>query len=136
MLYWGFYNFCIIIYYREHYLKDNMEVKNFFKYFCHQKPERTLKVRNHYFPVCARCTGIYLVMFVSLILFWNIQFRSILSIIGVILIVPMGIDGTTQLLGMRESNNKLRFLTGLIGGIGLVILAKSISFFIISFIRP
>ncbi len=113
-----------------------MEVKNFFKYFCHQKPERTLKVRNHYFPVCARCTGIYLVMFVSLILFWNIQFRSILSIIGVILIVPMGIDGTTQLLGMRESNNKLRFLTGLIGGIGLVILAKSISFFIISFIRP
>lgn len=49
-------------------------------------------------------------------------------IIGVILIVPMGFDGTTQLLGMRLSNNKLRLVTGLIGGVGLVILAKFLAF--------
>ena len=28
----------------------------------------------------------------------------------------MGIDGTTQLIGLRESFNELRFITGFIGG--------------------
>lgn len=114
-----------------------MEYKDFLKYFCHRKPERTFNYKGHYFPVCARCTGIYITMLIFLILTWEIKFNTIISaLIGIILILPMFLDGTTQLIGMRESNNKLRFITGLIGGIGLVILAKFISFFIISFIRP
>jgi uncharacterized membrane protein len=39
---------------------------------------------------------------------------------------PTFIDATTQLLGLRESNNKLRFTTGLIAGFGLLILVKGI----------
>jgi uncharacterized membrane protein len=107
-----------------------MKLDSFLKYFCHRKPERTFKVKGYYFPVCARCTGIYISMLVSLILLWNIQFNSISSaLIAIILIIPMGIDGTTQLLGMRLSNNKLRLITGLLGGVGLVILSRFLGFF-------
>jgi len=40
-------------------------------------------------------------------------------LVGVVLIVPAGIDGTTQMFGSRESNNKLRVITGLPLGIGI-----------------
>jgi uncharacterized membrane protein len=32
-------------------------------------------------------------------------------------LAPMAIDGLTQLLGLRQSNNILRFSTGLIAGL-------------------
>ena len=74
-------------------------------------------------------------MLIFLVLSWNIQFNNLfIAIMGIILIVPMGIDGFTQLLGMRLSNNKLRLITGLIGGVGLVILAKLLALFIASFL--
>ena len=40
------------------------------------------------------------------------------------ILIPVGIDGFTQLLGFRESNNNLRFITGFVGGIGLIIFMK------------
>jgi len=40
-------------------------------------------------------------------------------LIGIILIAPAGIDGTTQMFGKRESNNRLRVVTGLSLGIGI-----------------
>lgn len=100
--------------------------------FCHRLPERTFKIKGYYFPVCARCTGIYISMLIFLILSRNIQLNTIFSaLIGITLIVPMGIDGTTQLLGLRISNNKLRLITGLLGGVGLVILSR----FLVHFLR-
>jgi len=105
--------------------KGNMKINSFLSYFCHRRPERSFSYKGYYFPVCARCTGIYLSMMVFFILVWNISFNSMLSaIMGIILLIPMGIDGTTQFLNLRTSNNKLRLITGLIGGIGLIILAK------------
>ena len=38
--------------------------------------------------------------------------------------IPAAIDGFTQFLGLRESNNNLRFASGVIGGIGLIIFMK------------
>ncbi|WP_335645244.1 DUF2085 domain-containing protein [Methanobacterium subterraneum] len=33
----------------------------FFSQFTrHRIPERTFKIRGHYFPVCSRCTGVYM----------------------------------------------------------------------------
>ena len=40
-------------------------------------------------------------------------------LIGLLLITPAGIDGTTQMFGSRESNNKLRVVTGLFLGLGI-----------------
>lgn len=34
----------------------------------------------------------------------------------ILALIPMGIDGTTQLIGLRESFNELRFITGFLGG--------------------
>ena len=47
-------------------------------------------------------------------------------IISTILLIPAAIDGLTQLYGLRQSNNTLRFITGFIGGIGLIIFLKII----------
>jgi len=44
------------------------------------------------------------------------------------MILPTFIDGLTQYLVLRKSNNTVRFLTGLIGGIGLGILIASLRF--------
>jgi len=40
--------------------------------------------------------------------------------------VPVAIDGFTQYFGPRESTNTLRFITGFIGGVGLIIFFKII----------
>jgi len=104
-----------------------------FYFICHRIPERTFKIKKYYFPVCSRCTGIYIsgftyffiVMFVPII--YNIE----LIILAILLLVPTAIDGISQLLNKRESNNKLRFLTGLFTGLGLAILVKAIKFIVI-----
>ena len=38
--------------------------------------------------------------------------------------IPTAVDGFTQFLGLRKSNNNLRFISGVIGGIGLIIFMK------------
>ncbi|MDI9437749.1 MAG: DUF2085 domain-containing protein, partial [Euryarchaeota archaeon] len=43
---------------------------------------------------------------------------------------PTFIDGITQFFNLRESNNILRFFTGLLGGVGLAILIKAFKLFI------
>jgi len=48
------------------------------------------------------------------------------------MLIPTFMDGSTQLFGFRESNNLLRLITGLIGGIGLAILIKAFKYFILS----
>ena len=96
------------------------------KLLCHRMPERSFHYKNHQFPVCARCTGFYTGLLVFLIYncFFEINYSLSLFIISVILLIPAGIDGFTQLLNLRQSNNNLRFLTGFIGGIGLIIFMK------------
>ena len=94
---------------------------NIFKYFCHQIPERSFHYKNKQFPVCSRCTGviigatIYLIMF----LIFNIPYTFQYLLISFIIMVPLIIDGGTQYLQLRVSNNLLRFFTGLFFGIGL-----------------
>lgn len=88
--------------------------------FCHRNPDRTLKVRNKYFPVCARCMGIYVgVVFAFLIqhiikLDYNLNWLFI----SLFLMLPTAVDGITQSLKWRESRNSIRLTTGLIAGIG------------------
>lgn len=93
--------------------------------FCHRLPSRTLRFKGRYFPVCARCTGIYLgALFTLLLRYFPIltpskDLEKYLFFIPLILMIPTLVDGTTQLLRWRESNNFLRVVTGLLCGIGL-----------------
>ena len=96
------------------------------KILCHRIPERSFHYKNHQFPVCARCTGFYtgLIVFLIYNYFYPVEYTLSLFIASIILLIPAGVDGFTQLLKWRESNNNLRFVTGFIGGIGLIIFMK------------
>ena len=105
---------------------------NWTNLICHRKPERSFFFRGHQFPVCARCTGFYiaLVLYFIYTYYYYVDYNPLLLTIAVLLLLPAGIDGTTQLFELRESNNILRLITGLMGGLGLGIIVKAIKFFI------
>lgn len=91
-----------------------------FNIFCHRRPDRTFKFKGKYFPVCARCTGIYIGALFIFILhyFINLVYSLNLLFLSMILMFPTVIDGTAQLLKWRESRNDIRLVTGLLFGIG------------------
>lgn len=92
-----------------------------FRLLCHGRVERCLLLWNTPMPICSRCVGIYAGALASLGLFaatarrWN---REMPSMTVVILTVPLVIDGLSQAIGLRESTNGLRLLTGLLAGLG------------------
>jgi uncharacterized membrane protein len=77
---------------------------------CHQDPTRSFTVGKHKMPLCSRCTGILVGILLSLLLNKYIHLPLIVSIIFTL---PLIVDGFTQILRFRESNNALRFTTGL-----------------------
>jgi len=99
---------------------------NLTKYICHRMPERSFFIKGHQFPVCARCTGFYTGLVVYLIVnsFFKHNYDIYTLLIAIILMIPVAIDGITQYFGPRESTNTLRFATGFIGGVGLIIFLK------------
>jgi len=102
---------------------------------CHSRPDRSFCYKGRYFGLCARCTSMYLTGFVTMLLF---PIRSDLSTpissvaLGLLLITPTAIDGTTQLLGNRESTNLLRVITGILLGIGAVLFSEGVFFLVLS----
>ena len=75
------------------------------------------------FPVCARDVAIYFAMLLGLAILPLVQKIETEDWpnkwILVAAAVPIAIDGTTQLFGLRESDNALRLWTGFIIGIVL-----------------
>lgn len=88
--------------------------------FCHQLPQRSFFYKGKQFPVCARCTGIHLGYLSFPVFLFSIFNLSLW--LSILLVLPTLIDGLTQAFFNRESNNLLRFLTGLIAGIGAMAL--------------
>lgn len=91
---------------------------------CHQIPERSFFILNKQLPLCARCTGIYMGVFLGfLYLFFRKRWRGnkppsfkiLLSII--VCWIPIMLDGATSYIGLRETNNLIRFFTGFLFGI-------------------
>ncbi|MGD8717924.1 MAG: DUF2085 domain-containing protein [Candidatus Zixiibacteriota bacterium] len=106
-------------------------VLHFFGYaVCHCLPNRTLTLGGEYLPVCARCTGIYVgiaVTYVFLISRRGFRVNALpklpVAMAIVALLLPMAVDGVSSYLGLRETTNTLRFLTGLSAGSALPIFA-------------
>ncbi len=86
---------------------------------CHQIPERSFFYKGYQFPVCARCTGI-LIGYLIGILIWFFLPHSLA--IDIALCIPMAVDGITQYLGARTSTQWLRLSTGILGGIGIMLM--------------
>lgn len=94
---------------------------------CHQRPDRSFFMHGYQFPVCARCTGVFIGQILSIIFFPDICLSMKTYIF---LCIPMLFDWSTQYLGKRESTQPIRFLTGIAGGYALfsmeLMLAKKI----------
>lgn len=116
---------------------------------CHNKAERSWEVNGNQMPVCTRDLGIFLGVAIGGAIFrgrgynrWTVKdtvisifnekfldkiyakgWRNILFFgCALLAILPLGIDGFTQLLTSYESNNPLRIATGIPFGAGLGIL--------------
>jgi uncharacterized membrane protein len=84
---------------------------------CHQKESRSFHIIHNQQPLCARCTAIYigfaagalfLAFFRLEIKFWHF----------VVFLLPMAVDGGGQtILGLWESTNLSRLVTGLLAGV-------------------
>ncbi len=95
-------------------------IYSIFSWVCHQKDERCFHIYGEPLAVCARCTFIYLGVFLA---------SSIYPLLGspriprvrylIIAALPLVADAGTQLVGIRESTNLLRATTGLVFGMAL-----------------
>ncbi|PWW30183.1 putative membrane protein [Cytobacillus oceanisediminis] len=118
-------------------------IKEFFKDMlflkfmpCHRKPERSMHFRGRQFPICYRCMFI-LAGYTAIIpfAFYAEAFSSPAFIIGGILLnIPMLLDGFTQIKKWRVSNNLVRSLTGLLSGVGMSIIIISLAVNLVQFI--
>ena len=88
-------------------------------YLCHQKSERSIYINGNQMPFCSRCTAIWLgiVIGLGIMIFYSIELNNKFLIAVFLGILPLGIDGVGQLIGLWESTNIIRFLTGSITGI-------------------
>jgi uncharacterized membrane protein len=87
-----------------------------FALICHRKPERCFTIFGHESPLCSRCTGLGLGLFAFLVL--SLFHFSIPSIFGLMLMMPLILDGFSQLMRLRQSNNPLRLITGILFSVG------------------
>jgi len=84
---------------------------------CHQKDERSFHFGIRKFPLCARCTGIYVGFFIGMIIIWLFVLPPLLSLFLILLMV---VDGYAQLKTRYESTNTKRFITGFLFGVATV----------------
>ncbi len=90
--------------------------------FCHQIPTRSFWIFGSNIGVCSRDTGLYTSFLLTWLLLVIRYRRCFFWKLGILLIVPILLDGITQNLGLRMSTNYLRFSTGILGGAGVAIL--------------
>ncbi|AIJ05430.1 hypothetical protein JH146_0581 [Methanocaldococcus bathoardescens] len=87
---------------------------------CHQMPQRSYFIFEHKMAVCARCFGIYTGFLIGMFIYPFLKklndFKTPNKWYLIIALTPLVVDGTTQLIGLRESFNELRFVTGFIAG--------------------
>jgi uncharacterized membrane protein len=82
---------------------------------CHQKASRSLFINGNEMPYCSRDLGIFIGMMLGCALgLYIVLDLKVWYIIGGL--VPMGIDGVGQLVGLWESTNPVRLLTGALAG--------------------
>jgi uncharacterized membrane protein len=93
---------------------------------CHQKKERSYHLKDFYLPLCARCSGILIGIYLSILVFlFNFDVLWIL-----LLMLPLLIDGVIQRLSNYESKNLIRLFTGMLFAPGFVVLYGLINYYI------
>ena len=86
---------------------------------CHQMPERSFFYKGYQFPLFARCTGLVIGYLMGILIYF---LKIINWEIAILLCIPLVIDGGSQYLKWRMSNQRLRLITGILCGIGIMVL--------------
>ncbi len=90
--------------------------------FCAQTPSHSFYVSGYQVCLCARCLAIYSALLTGGLLLGVLRdYRRITALpwwAWIITLLPMALDGGTQLFGWRESTVVLRLLTGIVFGLG------------------
>ena len=84
---------------------------------CHRIPERCFKIKGEPMQMCARCLGASIGHIAALLLFIFDYLPNIFlsfSFMGIMLI-----DWSLQFFKIQYSTNPRRFITGILGGIGV-----------------
>jgi uncharacterized membrane protein len=84
--------------------------------YCHQRLDRSFTMNDNEMPFCARDVGIFLGLAAGMLLVMLLRPRFRL-VFFIALVVPILLDGGMQYLGPYESNNVLRIVTGVLGGV-------------------
>jgi uncharacterized membrane protein len=92
---------------------------SFLRNLCHQLPSRCIWIFGSNMGLCSRCFGIYSGLFLIGVIFSIKKIMKINWKIAALLIIPMLADSITQALGIKLSNNLLRFVSGSLAGIGV-----------------
>ena len=99
---------------------------------CHQREDRSFKIRGWQFPICSRCTGILVGQLLG-ILIYIFQFRIPIYISCIFLLIML-LDWYIQYKKISESTNIRRFITGTLAGIAQVAIFIEMIFIIWNFI--
>jgi uncharacterized membrane protein len=88
---------------------------------CHREESRCIKIGSHRSFLCARCTGLCVGLGASffLRLLRLAPFMYFPQWIGLLLGLPLMVDGSSQLLGIRESTNSIRLVSGFLFSLGI-----------------
>src|SRR5437879_4318985 len=89
-------------------------------YVCAQIPSHSFYIFGHQLGLCARNLSIYSSMFLGSLIFVLSKKRlpGIPWWLWILMILPMALDGITQMFGLRESTWVLRVITGTLFGLG------------------
>jgi len=89
---------------------------------CAQIPSHSFFILGHQLGLCARNLAIYSSMFLGGLVFvlGKKRLPGIPWWVWVLMMLPMALDGTTQMFGWRESTWALRVITGTLFGLGSV----------------
>lgn len=98
---------------------------------CNLNPSHGFFINGFCFPLCTRCTFIFIGLIVGSILFFGfINGKKIRSIyfLSILLVIPCVLDGLLQYFFKLESNNFRRILTGFLFGFGISLFIELLLF--------
>ncbi len=96
---------------------------DFYRVFCGQVPSHSFYIAGYQMCLCSRCLAIYSSLLAGGLILALFRYRAYFRLrpIGwrwwLLGMLPMALDGGTQLFGWHESNVYLRLLTGAIFGL-------------------
>jgi len=100
----------------------SQDIYSFLHNICHQLPTRCFWIMDRPFGLCARCFGLYssLTVISLYLIFKRTQLMHWRY--SIYLIAPFIIEPIMEMLGVWKGTLWVRFLTGLLSGVGLIFL--------------